>query len=244
MGLDVSDRGSRNRLEIDTDTMRGDLKIDIRGSDNRLRIGPGLRLVKQARLLIAGNDNVVELGERVRLQAEEFRRIGENYDLGIRGSRNRLVVGADVTGRIRAQLVTDGAALEIGAETTIVDVHFTFHEPRRITLGRGCMLAARVWMTVSDMHSVIDLETGERLNPAQDIVVGDRVWLGYDTKVLKGAVIGAGAIIGTGSVVTGVIPPNCMAAGYPARVLRENVTWRRPLIGLAARATSELKLKG
>jgi acetyltransferase-like isoleucine patch superfamily enzyme len=52
------------------------------------------------------------------------------------------------------------------------------------------------------------------------IRVGDNCWLGADVKVLDGVEIGTGAVIGAGAVVRQNIPPNNMAAGVPARVVR------------------------
>ena len=49
----------------------------------------------------------------------------------------------------------------------------------------------------------------------QDVFVGDRVL------ILKGVRIGRGSVIGAGSVVCGPIPEGVVAAGNPARVLRE-----------------------
>ncbi|HZF61822.1 MAG TPA: DapH/DapD/GlmU-related protein, partial [Desulfovibrio sp.] len=46
------------------------------------------------------------------------------------------------------------------------------------------------------------------------------VWIGMNCLILKGVTIGEGAIIGAGSVVTRDVPPFCLAAGSPARVLR------------------------
>jgi serine O-acetyltransferase len=50
-------------------------------------------------------------------------------------------------------------------------------------------------------------------------VIGDDVWIGPHAIIL-GVSIGDGAIIGAGSVVTKDIPPHCVAAGNPARILR------------------------
>jgi acetyltransferase-like isoleucine patch superfamily enzyme len=111
-----------------------------------------------------------------------------------------------------------------------------------MVLGKDCMLSAGVFLTVSDMHTVVDLETGERINPSADVRLRDHVWLGARTMVLKGVEIGAGSIIGAGAVVTSSIPANCLAAGVPAKILRRNVSWRRQLTSLAARAPLEIEV--
>ncbi|MCB8875266.1 acetyltransferase [Acidisoma silvae] len=54
----------------------------------------------------------------------------------------------------------------------------------------------------------------------------DGVWLGEEVAVMKGAVIGAGSAVGFRSVVTTTIPPNSLAVGIPARVIRDRITWR------------------
>jgi acetyltransferase-like isoleucine patch superfamily enzyme len=52
------------------------------------------------------------------------------------------------------------------------------------------------------------------------IVIGDDAWLAVGVIVTSGVTIGAGAVIGAGSVVTKDIPPNAIAAGNPAKVIR------------------------
>lgn len=47
-----------------------------------------------------------------------------------------------------------------------------------------------------------------------------RCWLGFNAIILKGVTIGEGAIVGAGSVVTKDVPPFCIVAGNPARVVR------------------------
>jgi acetyltransferase-like isoleucine patch superfamily enzyme len=43
--------------------------------------------------------------------------------------------------------------------------------------------------------------------------------------ILKGVNIGNGAIVAAGAVVTKDVPPNCMVAGVPAKIIKENVKW-------------------
>ena len=56
---------------------------------------------------------------------------------------------------------------------------------------------------------------------ARGIEVDDNVWLGAHVVVADGATIGRDAIVGAGAVVRGEIPPFAIAAGVPARVVRD-----------------------
>jgi acetyltransferase-like isoleucine patch superfamily enzyme len=92
-------------------------------------------------------------------------------------------------------------------------------------IGSNCLIASDTLFMTSDMHSILDRTTRVRLNPAQDIFVDDNVWIAYQAKILKGAHIGKGSIIGLGSIVTTKIPPHTLAAGQPAKVIKEDVAW-------------------
>ncbi|WP_406672103.1 acyltransferase, partial [Natronospira sp.] len=52
------------------------------------------------------------------------------------------------------------------------------------------------------------------------IVVGRGSWIGQNVVIMPGVTIGEHAIIGANSVVTASVPPRCIAAGSPARVLK------------------------
>jgi acetyltransferase-like isoleucine patch superfamily enzyme len=43
--------------------------------------------------------------------------------------------------------------------------------------------------------------------------------------ILKGVKIGDGSAIAAGAIVTRDVPPKCLAAGIPARVIKENIEW-------------------
>lgn len=53
------------------------------------------------------------------------------------------------------------------------------------------------------------------------VIIGDDVFIGARAIILKGVTIGDGAVIGAGSVVTKSIPPRVIAAGNPARIIKE-----------------------
>jgi acetyltransferase-like isoleucine patch superfamily enzyme len=88
-----------------------------------------------------------------------------------------------------------------------------------ITVGSNTMFASGCYISDSDWHDTYD-RTAE-LDKHAPIVIGENVWLGVRVIVGKGVTIGDNSIIGAGSVVTKDIPANCIAAGNPARVVRE-----------------------
>lgn len=53
------------------------------------------------------------------------------------------------------------------------------------------------------------------------VVIGNKVFIGVNSVVLPNVTIGENSVIGAGSVVTKDIPPNVVAMGNPARVIRK-----------------------
>lgn len=101
-----------------------------------------------------------------------------------------------------------------------------------IRIGDDVMIASETHFRADDGHPIFDVTTGERVNPARDIIVGDHVWVGTRAVLLGGTIVGQGSVIGWGSIVKGRIPNNCVAAGVPARVVRRDVAWERPHLSL------------
>ncbi len=52
------------------------------------------------------------------------------------------------------------------------------------------------------------------------VIIGDDVWIGMHSIILKNVIIGSGAIVAAGSVVTKDVPPQTIVAGNPARVVK------------------------
>jgi len=88
-----------------------------------------------------------------------------------------------------------------------------------ITVGDSCMMASGVYITDSDWHGIYDRL--DYIGASAPVTIGSNVWLGDSVIVCKGVTIGDNSIIGAGSVVTSDVPSNVIAAGNPARVIRE-----------------------
>lgn len=167
-------------------------------------------------------------GQNITLRIGKGCIVNANIDVQA-GARNTVIEIADgctLEGVIRV-VRGDGGLIRIGENTTFNRVGVSQHEAGEIVFGRNNMLSSDIHLDVSDMHPIYDRHTGERLNPARSITLEDDVWVGTRTLILKGAHIGQGAVIGAGSIVAGHIPPHTLAIGAPAKVVREDVTWRR-----------------
>jgi len=57
-----------------------------------------------------------------------------------------------------------------------------------------------------------------------DVIIGDRVWIGYRAIILPGVTIGEGAVVGAGAVVTKDVEPFTIVGGNPAGRIRERTT--------------------
>jgi maltose O-acetyltransferase len=88
-----------------------------------------------------------------------------------------------------------------------------------VEIGRDCLLGTYVMIMDNDFHR-LEPERRLELPPSAPIKIGDNVWLGARTIVLKGVTIGDGCVVAAGSLVTKSLPPRVLAAGTPAKVLR------------------------
>jgi acetyltransferase-like isoleucine patch superfamily enzyme len=92
-----------------------------------------------------------------------------------------------------------------------------------VTIGDYVAIGANCTIVDTDFHPLGPYH--RRQDPVDaataPIVIEDHVFIGMQSVVLKGVTIGAGSVIGACSVVTRDIPSGVIAAGNPARVIRE-----------------------
>lgn len=91
-----------------------------------------------------------------------------------------------------------------------------------IEIGGGCTIGRDVIIRSYDGHEIV----GNKNKVAMPIHIGNHVWIGQRAIILKGVTIGDGAIIAAGSIVTKDVPAHSVVAGNPAKVIKENITWR------------------
>ncbi len=91
-----------------------------------------------------------------------------------------------------------------------------------ITIGDNVLSGANVLITDFDWHPInpIKRHTSDGVKNAP-IVIGNNVWLGINTVVLKGVTIGDNTVIGANSLVVSDIPANVIAVGNPCKILKD-----------------------
>lgn len=109
-------------------------------------------------------------------------------------------------------------------DNTFVGHNTTFIASQKISIGSHCLIAGNVEIRDNDGHPFDFMARRNNLPPLPESVkpvrIGDDVWIGTGVLILKGVVIGDRSVIAAHSVVTADIPPDSVAAGVPARVIR------------------------
>jgi maltose O-acetyltransferase len=121
---------------------------------------------------------------------------------------------------VRAPFLCEyGSRVSIG-ERTFVNYDCLMLDVAPVTIGRFCQIASRVQFLTAT-HPIDPEPRRIGWESAEPIVLGDNVWLGGGAIVCPGVTIGDDTVVGAGAVVTRDLPAGVVAAGVPARVLRE-----------------------
>jgi acetyltransferase-like isoleucine patch superfamily enzyme len=114
------------------------------------------------------------------------------------------------------------AQLHIGNSTGFSGVRLSCW--KSITIGNDCLIGANVLITDSDWHPLDPAKRKEYGHvpsvKIQPVKIGNNVFIGANSIILKGTEIGDNSVIGAGSVVFGIIPPNVIAAGNPCKIIK------------------------
>jgi acetyltransferase-like isoleucine patch superfamily enzyme len=92
----------------------------------------------------------------------------------------------------------------------------------QVRVGKSVLMAAYTYLVGGDhLYDRIDIPVLEQGRTARGIEVDDNVWLGTHVVVADGSRVGRDAIVGAGAVVVGDIPEFAIAAGIPAKVMKD-----------------------
>jgi galactoside O-acetyltransferase len=138
---------------------------------------------------------------------------GDNVQIGVISSPNYYSHYAYFEAR------NENSEIKIGNNVSINNA-FSASAMTSITIGDNVLIGVNCSIIDTDAHplSPTQRHTGEPLSAP--VTIGNNVFIGDNVIILKGITIGENSVIGAGSVVTAGIPENCVAAGNPAKVIR------------------------
>jgi maltose O-acetyltransferase len=112
------------------------------------------------------------------------------------------------------------ARIVIGDECRISGVGI--QSTLRVTVGPRCMLSSAIILD-SDFHQIDPVLRHDTTVPVPSapIHIGENVWVGGQSAIMKGVTIGENSVVAFRAVVTKDVPANTVVAGNPARVIKE-----------------------
>jgi maltose O-acetyltransferase len=125
------------------------------------------------------------------------------------------------SGYCHVEVINAGARIEIGDRTEFNNNLMLKSEGAGIKIGKDCLFGAEVQVFDSNFHDTDPSRRGAGTQKKAPVEIGDNVFVGMGVKILKGVTIGDNSVIGAGAVVSKSIPAGVIAAGNPARVIRE-----------------------
>ncbi|MBM1105820.1 acyltransferase [Aurantibacter crassamenti] len=194
---------------------------NISGNNNTLKISASARLIN-CEFEINGNNNTITIG------ADAF---FKNVKFFIVGDANSIEISSNVSFNEGGSLwiEDENCEINIGMNSTFENAHLAATESdSKINIGNDCMFAYDIDVRTGDSHAIYDEHTNKRINFAQNVTIGDHVWIGAHASILKGVTIGSNSIVATRSVVTKKYNnENIILAGSPAKIIKENIKWTR-----------------
>ncbi len=101
----------------------------------------------------------------------------------------------------------------------------------RCCIGNDVMFSWGITIVCGDGHTIFEKKNDDNytmINKKNDrVIIGDHVWVGFNSSIITGAYIGECSIVGACSLVNKKIPNNAIVAGQPAKIVRRNIVWSR-----------------
>lgn len=175
--------------------------------------------LKKTKINIVGCKNTLTINSTL---------VGSTIDIS--GSGNMVeILSKDIISGLHLQVHGDNCHVLIDEGTAINGVQaICMGNGTKILIGKNCLFAKQIDIWATDSHPIFEITNQSiPINPSRDVVLKDHVWVGEKSCILKGVTIGKDSIIGMASVVAKDIPESSIVVGNPAKVIKQDITWRR-----------------
>lgn len=150
----------------------------------------------------------------------------KNTVIHMRNNNSVLVAYDTVLANINPLLLSESVCCVIGSNLSSGPTEIRVGL-ENLYIGDDCMFAKRIYIQNHDGHSIYDIDSLKLCSQSNPIIIGQHVWLGYNTTLLKGSIIGSGSLVGACSTVNHSFKSNSVLAGTPAKAIKDNALWLR-----------------
>lgn len=148
--------------------------------------------------------------------------IGDNCELNASGIDGEIIIGDNVTIGRSAFIRTKGGRIVIGDNSAIGARSVLVTRNTDIIIGKNHMMGAFSYIgTGSHQYEMRDVPMNRQKYIAEPVKIEEDVWIGIRVTILPGSTIRTGSVIGACSLVSGEIGPYQVAAGTPARKIKD-----------------------
>lgn len=184
------------------------------------KIDLGHAFMKRCVININGHDNLVKIDSGLTRLS--------NTTINIYGNNCSIFIGAGSNlNNCQLYIENNNGIIDLKRHVTITDyTELAVLEGKKIIVGEDCLFSKNIFFRTGDSHSILDQKTGKRINPSEDIMIGDHVWICQDVRILKGVTIGEHSIVAMGSLLTkNIFPSHSIIGGIGGKVLKTGIEW-------------------
>lgn len=95
----------------------------------------------------------------------------------------------------------------------------------RSSIGQGCAISWNVTIVDDDSHQLYGVNQTKNQS-VKPLTIGNKVWVGCNSTILKGVTILDGSVIGAGTLITKDVGIKTLVCGNPQQIKRKNILWK------------------
>lgn len=198
--LNLTVRGCRNNIQIEENFISNEFDLYVCGENNEVKIGSNFINEGLCKICVIGNNNKIIIGNDIKIVQELcVYNHDDSYCCNI----------------------------TIGNKTTFnkTQLH-NYDNNSSIYIGEDCMFAYDTVVYNTDGHAIF--QNGKVINYAKNLFIGNHVWCGWGSTILKNSYIPDNCVIGKSAIVSKKFDKeNVAIAGNPAKIIKYNIVWDR-----------------
>ena len=182
------------------------------------KVATGVSFINGLKIINHGKDNYVFIGDFTRIKKSK---------IVLHGNNNKISIMENVLlDKVELYTEDSGNEIYIGEGSSLYgSSHFAAIEGTKIIIGKKCLLSGDLHFRTGDSHSILNMN-GERINPSEDIVIDDNVWIGTKVTCLKGVHVSSDSVVAaTTTLCKKYEEKNVIIGGVPGKVIKKDITW-------------------